>query len=1790
VVGIGASAGGLEAFRLLLEHLPTDTGMAFILVQHLDPTHESILAALLSRATEMPVNEVTQGIRVEPNHVYIIPRNTNMAITNGALRLLPREETRGQHRPIDFFLRSLAEEKGNRAIGVILSGTASDGTLGLEAIKAEGGITFAQDEKTAKYDGMPRSAIAAGCVDFELPPDRIAEELARLARHPHVTTVDAARREELLPADEEPVNSFTQILRLVRKLTGVDFSLYKPTTIRRRITRRTALLKLDGLKAYADYLRNHKEEIENLYQDILIGVTSFFRDPETYETLKEKVFPELIKKRDGDKPLRVWVVGCSTGEEAYSIAIAFLEFTGARLEIIPIQIFATDINDKAIARARAGVYTQSLVNDVSPERLRRFFVKINSGYQISKPIRDMCVFAQQNVLTDPPFSHIDMVSCRNLLIYLDAAMQKKVIPALHYSLKPSGFLLLGSSETVGSFANLFELKDRKHKIYSKLPGPSQVKYRFMPGEDLVEKIETSAKAIQAREETAVDTATQREVDRIILQKYAPASVLTNADWEILQFHGATSVYLEAPPGKATHNLLRLAREGLLVPLRSALNRAKKTDRPVRQEGLRVNFGGHIREFNLEIIQIKSEASKERRFLALFEPIGPIPEPKPGEAGKAGRGRRTKREPALKESEARLQQELQSTREYLQSVIEQQDASAEELQSANEEIQSSNEELQSINEELETAKEELQSSNEELTTINQELIDSNQEAMRINNDLVNLLSSVQMPIVMLGNDLHIRRFTPMAERLLNLVATDVGRPITDLKLNLDLPNLPELLMEVIDTVSAREMELQDQKGRWHSFRIRPYKTLENKIEGVVIVMVDIDQLKRAEESLREQYRLIETSYEPIFVWDYESGIVEWNQGCAQLYGFTRAEAIGRVNHELLRTFKTPSPEEVKARLAEQGEWTGELRQMTKDGREVIVESRQQLSVTSGRRLVLETNHDITSRKQAEERLRESEERFRLVTDSAPVPIWVNGADGGCEFVNKTYLDFFGKTLAEVQGFGWQPHAHPEDSERYVSSYFAAFNARAPFHCQARFQNTRGEYRWIESVGLPRFSASGEFLGYVGASPDITEIKQVELTTQFINHLDLEMSLITDTDKIIRLATSKLGEYLDVSRCYLSEIKPADGLAIIHEGWDGWVNGAHSMAGEYRIGDFATQEFRDAIEAGQTIIINNVTTDPRTSDFVARYEPFGIGALTCVPILNEKRWEATLSVAHSQARDWRPDELQLTREVAARLWAEVKRARAVEALRLSEEQARRTLIEQMVAGVAECDATGKYTLVNQRYCDIVGYSNAELLGMRMEDITSPKDWPHNAELHRRLFENGESFFIENRYRRKDGSEIWTSSHVSPIRNAQGDVEESVAIVIDITSRKLADDEREQLLEQERVARAEAQAANQSKDEFLAVVSHELRSPLNSILGYTRLLRSETTNAAQIQQMVDIIERNGRIQLQLIEDLLDVARIITGKLNLEVQPVDLINVITGALDVVRPSAQAKRVELRANLDPNAGQITGDPDRLQQVVWNLLTNSIKFTEEGGRIEIILKREAPYIAIVVSDTGKGIEPEFLPHIFDRFRQADMSSMRRAGGLGLGLSLVKQLVELHGGTVDAQSAGAGQGATFTILLPPRAVYVAPPIERPHLTPSTVVGPESLAGVRALIVDDEEEVRSMLILTLQSYGAEARAMASGKEALEALARQTPEEHFDVLICDIAMPDEDGYTVMRKMRALPPDQGGAIPAIALTAYGRAEDRVRALEAGFRMHLAKPVESDELAVVILSLINRFGPNPRS
>jgi two-component system CheB/CheR fusion protein len=836
VVGIGASAGGLEAFTEMLHALPAKSGMAFVFVQHLDPKHVSMLTGLLARETTIPVREISDGMRLAPDTVYVIPRNTSMTISGGALHLTPRPEVRGAPMPIDFFLRSLAREQKSRAIGVILSGNASDGTIGLSAIKAAGGITFAQQERSAKYDGMPRSAIAAGCVDFVLKPEEIARELGRIGQHPYIFRADSGASDPLAGTGD----GLVRIFALLRTSSGVDFSFYKSSTIKRRILRRMILRKIESLDKYLAHLRANPAEVHALYQDILINVTEFFRDPETFDALKSTVFARMLQDKSRNSTIRIWVPGCSTGEEAYSIAIALLEHLKDRAGEKSIQIFATDISDTALEKARAGIYSENIAQNVSEERLRRFFVKLESGYQISKRIREMCVFARQNVAKDPPFSKLDLISCRNLLIYLGPVLQKQIIPVFHYALKPSGFLLLGSSETIGAFARMFTLVDKKHKIYSRKPAVARLPVDFG-----ISEISPSKPNIRELEDFS-EADLQREVDRILLAKYSHPAIIVDDDLNILQFRGHTSQYLEPAGGPASFNLHRMAREGMVADLRQTIKDAHKHRTAVRREGLRVKDEQGFREFNVEVVPMKHPPGRPPRYLVLFEDKSQAPAVKKPPVPTVQKGR--PRSPAAIEREnVRLNEELSTTRDYLQSIIEEQEASNEELRSANEEIQSSNEELQSTNEELETAKEELQSTNEELNTVNEELQNRNLQLSQAGNDLLNLLSNISIPIVMLGNDLRIRRFTPSTERVLNLIPTDVGRPITDIKFNIDIPDLQEMLLEVIQNLGPKVRELKDFNGRRYSLRVRPYRTEDNKIDGVVMVLVDLDPSRYSAES-------------------------------------------------------------------------------------------------------------------------------------------------------------------------------------------------------------------------------------------------------------------------------------------------------------------------------------------------------------------------------------------------------------------------------------------------------------------------------------------------------------------------------------------------------------------------------------------------------------------------------------------------------------------------------------------------------------------------------------------------------------------------------------------------------------------------------------------------------------------------------------------------------------------------------------------------------------------------------
>lgn len=840
MVGIGSSAGGLEACQTLLKALPDNLGMAYVFLPHLDPARESAFREILARDTSMPVAEVTDGMPIAPDKVYVIPRNCEMTVSGGALHLVDREKPRSVHMTIDIFLRSLAAEMGRNAIGVVLSGTASDGTMGLTAIKGEGGITFAQDH-SAKYDGMPSSAIASGSVDFVLPPEGIAHELARIADHPYVSGNEIELVSEAGDTREERM---AQIFGLLRRTTRVDFSEYKPPTIGRRVARRMALHKIEKLTDYIQLLQNDRNEIASLYNDLLINVTSFFRDPDAFEALKKVVYTELLKERDKNiTPIRIWVPGCSTGEETYSHAIALMEFLGEERIEVPIQIFGTDLSEMAIQRARSGLYKETIEADVSAIRLRRFFHRVDSGYQISKTIRDLCVFSTQNVFSDPPFSRIDLVSCRNVMIYLSQSLQRRVIPVFHYAMNPGGFLMIGNTEgLLGSGPELFEIADKKQKIYRKRSVPTPVTFGFSVHMAEHPGIPAPPLGSKPAESQRLPVDLQREADRLLLARYAPPSVVVNDLLEIVQTKGHTGPFLELPPGKVSLNLLKMARPGLLFELQNAIEEARKNGVEAIRANVQVEGNGGTSMVALRVTPFKTPIQDKTSFLISFESAD-------GNAAAPYRelvaSPLSDEERLLKDKQlAQLKQELAATKEYLQSIIEALESANEELQSANEEIQSGNEELQSTNEELQTSKEELESANEELHTVNEEMQHRNELLSQLNNDLTNLLNSVNLPMVMVGPDLSVRRFTPQATRVLGLTATDVGRPITRLRLKVEVSNLEQMMLDVISEVRATQHRVKDSEGNWCDLRLTPYRTADNRIDGVVLSVLTFEELEGA----------------------------------------------------------------------------------------------------------------------------------------------------------------------------------------------------------------------------------------------------------------------------------------------------------------------------------------------------------------------------------------------------------------------------------------------------------------------------------------------------------------------------------------------------------------------------------------------------------------------------------------------------------------------------------------------------------------------------------------------------------------------------------------------------------------------------------------------------------------------------------------------------------------------------------------------------------------------------------
>ncbi len=866
IVGVGASSGGLEAFTELLGRLPEDTGMAFVLIQHLDPRHQSHLAELLSKASKMRVLEVTGETRAEPNHVYVIPPRCNLGFSDGVIHLPPRAE-RGRNMPVDVFLSAVAADRGSQAIGIVLSGTGADGTLGLQAIQAAGGITFAQDVRTAKFEGMPRSAIAAGVADFILPVEEIAQKLVAIARH---SEIPVELREAAGPPEDADLAT---IIRLVRNATGMDFAHYKPSTLSRRIRRRMTLRGFSTLKDYSRELERNHQEATELCENCLITVTAFFREAAVFDDLKNKVFPALVKDRGPDDPIRIWVPGCATGEEAYSIAIGLIEVLESAKLSIPFEIFATDISETAIAKARAGIYTAAALTRVSASRLERFFTRTERGYQIAKNIREVCVFARHNLAQDPPFSRLDLISCCNVLIYLGTVLQRKVLSILHYGLKPAGFLVIGPSESIGALSESFHQVEQTHRIYSIRPSTSVSVTPLSASGRTGGRADLRQRTVESR----VGPEVLREADRLVLAGHGPPGAVIDDSLNIVQIRGRTAPYLELSPGEPTQSLLKLARPGLIAGLGKAIRTARQNNDAATETGFTIEDGGGLKDVSIKVTPFRgSSSSVDRFFLVLFEEAEPISPKAVHHSASPGDG-----------GSERLRNELVATKEYLQSIVEENASTLEELRAANEEAQAGNEEL-------ETAQEELESANEELNTLNEELKVSNLEFSKVNRDLTKLLESISIPLVMVGRDLRIRRFTRAIEPMLNLIGSDVGRSITDLQPQVELPDLRLLLLDAMESGNRKPRDIRDAHGRWYSLRIFPYMGPDGKNDGAVLMLIDVDAAKRG---LDFAEAIVETVREPLVILNQNLQVMKANKAFYETFRAERTETENRLIYDL-----------------------------------------------------------------------------------------------------------------------------------------------------------------------------------------------------------------------------------------------------------------------------------------------------------------------------------------------------------------------------------------------------------------------------------------------------------------------------------------------------------------------------------------------------------------------------------------------------------------------------------------------------------------------------------------------------------------------------------------------------------------------------------------------------------------------------------------------------------------------------------------------------------------------------
>lgn len=1455
VVGIGASAGGLESLEHFFDHLPSGSGLAFVVIQHLSPDFKSMMDELLARHTQLTIHGAEEGMAVEAGCIYLLPPKKEMIISGGLLHMADKDPKQ-LTLPIDCFFRSLANDCGSKAVGIILSGTGTDGSRGVREIHDSGGLVMCEDPDTAKFDGMPIAAQQTGVVDYILPAEKLAAAVVDATRSPDRALPQEDRHEG---NDLEDLEGFEAIFDLLRRAHDIDFAHYKPTTVTRRIERRLPLVQVATLEEYVDLLRRDEQELDELYKDLLIGVTHFFRDADPYQQLEQVVIPNLLEKVPQGEEIRVWCAGCATGEEAYSIAILLheaLERAGRPLEA---KIFATDVHRISLEHAGVGVYSRDRLEGVSQDRLERYFTQQKGGYRVAPELRQMIVFAQHNVIKDAPFTNVDLITCRNLLIYFKSAAQKKAVSLFHFGLKTGGVLLLGSSESPGELASEFETIDEHSKLFRKrrdIRLPPDVRLPLDTG--ALRRRSSESKLPRPVAVIGAEQASERLYDKL-LDRFMPPSLLINAQRQLMESFGGAERLLRHRGRKPSQDVLDLLDTDAKTAIAGALNRVIQRGEGVSFSGVRLQLGDEEQAFSLSIEPIEDEQAKQTRYLITLLQI----------ANDSPSAERTESEvdadQMSREQFTHMEKELQYTRENLQATIEELETSNEEMQAMNEELVASNEELQSTNEELHSV-------NEELYTVNGEHQRKIKELAELNHDVEHLLRSTDVGIIYLDESLCIRKFTPKIVESFHLIEQDLGRYIGAFAHRLQYDNLITDMEGVLTEGTPRETEVLDLDGRCYLMRLLPYR-LNEKVAGVVLSLIDISILEEARGQISRLSALVESSRDAILSVDLDGKIVSWNAGAERLYGYPRKEAIGR-------------------------------------------------------------HITMIASKADQQRSRD----------------WLAAVRRG-------------------------EHIGPIEVHR-----MSAEGKRVP----------------VSLIVSPVYSPRGRVIGAASIGRDISQLLK------------------------------------------------------------------------------------------------------------ARRE-----------------------AKHNS-----------------------KRVRAI--------------VESALDSIIALNEQGVVTMWNPQAVKMFGYATEEAVGKAISELIIPEDQhgAHFAGLERYL-QTGDGPIIGKRVElvAKNKSQETFVVELSVVAQEVDDGIEFLGFVRDITDRRHAEQEIKRGIE--------------LRDQFLAMLSHELRNPLSAVRMGVSLLDSPNLTGEVELETRQTIQRQTNQMARLLDDLLDISRITQRKIRLKKSPTDLRRSARDAVESIRALATEDQITVDVALPDEPLTIDGDAARLQQIQNNLLTNAIKYSSAGQSVEIRLTREGDEAVIRVQDQGAGIAPDNLEQIFEMFVQSNVTLDRSHGGMGVGLTLVRELVDLHGGTVTARSAGLGAGSEFEVRLP---LLKSPARERrpasetppPHFPPAP---PRKVEQV--IVIEDQDDNRQMLSALLELEGLEVINAASGPEGIELIRREQP----DAAIIDIGLPEIDGYEVARRIRAAEQRESGLprMRLLALTGYGRPQDIEKALEAGFDHHLVKPLKLERLLAAL-------------